>query len=158
MISSMSQLFEKGSQEQIMSALKIALNHTNEPPFWAEKTLPYAEALLSVLLPLREQNLLFTPENKPVTALSTDLFLSWCDLMSAKTLAFTLQESNAKGSLERVQIEKEHADTYKAIDLESLGKYLDYNAINLNNEWDDFPVAKYNLHRGIGDIFKKLVR
>lgn len=157
MISSMSQLFEKGSQEQIMSALKIALNHTNEPPFWTEKILPYTEALLSVLIPLREQNLLFTPENKPVTALSTDLFLSWCDLMSAKTLAFTLQESNTKGSLERVQIEKEHADTYKAIDLESLGKYLDYNAINLNNEWDDFPVAKYNLHRGIGDILKKLV-
>lgn len=157
MISSMSQLFEKGSQEQIMSALKIALNHTNEPPFWTEKILPYTEALLSVLIPLREQNLLFTPENKPVTALSTDLFLSWCDLMSAKTLAFTLQESNTKGSLERVQIEKEHANTYKAIDLESLGKYLDYNAINLNNEWDDFPVAKYNLHRGIGDILKKLV-
>lgn len=157
MILSMSQLFEKGSQEQITSALKVALDNANESPFWAEKILPYAEALLCVLIPLREQNLLFTPENTPCTTLTPDLFISWCDLMSAKTLAFTLQESNTKGKLTRVKIEEERANTYEVINLEVLGKYLAHYTINLDKEWDDFPIAHYNLHIGISDVMKKLV-
>jgi len=158
MILSMSQLFEKSSKDQINAALKVALDNANESPFWAEKTLPYADALLSVLIPLRDQNLLFTPENSVAKTLTPALFISWCDLMSAKALAFTIQESNTTNSLTRVSYPKNEADKYEAINLEVLGKYLSHYTINLKSEWDDFPIAHYNLHIGISDVLKKLVR
>ena len=63
-IQSMKQLLESGTHDSILSALELALKNVSDSPFWVSKSAPLASAVLSVLIPLREQNLLFNPEGK----------------------------------------------------------------------------------------------
>ncbi len=155
---SMSTLLRSGEAPAILGAIKAAIERSDEAPFWQQKTLPYCEAILSVLIPLREQNLLFDPEGKAVNELSMDLFIRWCDLMSLKTLAFTLAKSNSAQKLMRTKYPPERASAYLPIDLEILGTYLSGYTINLSDESIDFPITNYNLHIGmttlITNIFK----
>jgi hypothetical protein len=155
---SMPQLFETGTSEQILGALKASLDNSNENPFWAQKTLPFAKAILDVLLQLREQNLLFSPEGTPQEKLTIALFLSWCDLFSLKGLAFVLQKSNQRETLVDTKYSKEEADSFSGIDLEVFGGYLASYSINLEYENVDFPITHYNLHNGITDVIKSLVK
>ncbi len=157
MIRTMTQLLETASKKEILSAMEAALNNTNESPFWAKRVIPFTEAVLSVLVPLRDQNLLFTPEGKPEENLNKALFLAWCDLVSLKSLAFTLQKSNLANSLVRTQIDPETASRYENIDLEQLATYLSNNSIHLENEVEDFPIANYNLHVGVTGVITQLL-
>lgn len=157
MFKSIKQLLADGSREDISSAMKLTLENSDEAPFWAEKTLPYANAILSVLIPLRDQNLLFTPEGKPEQLLTPELLIQWGDLLSLKTLAFTLQKSNTNGRLMRTRYNDDQASAYQIINLEEIGSYLSSYTVNLENESEDFPIAHYNLHIGITDVIKKLL-
>jgi len=157
MFKSMNQLLADGSRKDISSAMKLTLENSDEAPFWTEKTLPYADAILSVLIPLRDQNLLFTPEGKPEQLLTPELLIRWCDLLSLKTLAFTLQKSNTEGRLMRTRYNDDRASSYQTINLEEIGSYLSSYTVNLENESEDFPIAHYNLHIGITDVIKKLL-
>lgn len=150
-------LFAEASAEEIISTLETALKEADEAPFWAEKTLPFCRAILSALIPLRSQNLLFTPEGRPQTELTPELFLRWCDLVSLKMLAFTLQQSNNAGKLERTSYDEENSARYAPIDLETLGSYLSGYGVNLEEENEDFPIAHYNLHTGITGVIKNLL-
>lgn len=158
MIKSFSQILKDDTSDAISAALQAALERTDEAPFWALKTMPLAEALLSVLVPLREQHLLFTPEGDPQAELTPELLLAWSDLVSLKALAFTLQQSNDKGRLERTKYPEKEAGRYRAIDLSHLGRYLGGYTVNLENEALDFPIAHYNLHIGIAGALAKLMR
>ncbi len=157
MFKTMQQLLSDSSQEEISAAMRLQLESSDEAPFWADKTLPYAEAILSALIPLRDQGLLFDPEGKVQESLNAELFLRWCDLLSLKTLAFTLQKSNESGRLMRTDHIKERTDTYEEVNLETLGSYLSSYTVDLKNEAEDFPIAHYNLHIGITDAIKKLL-
>ncbi len=55
-------LLENSSQKEILEVLEDKLRKSEEPEFWKEKILPFTEAILSILIPLKEQNLLFNPE------------------------------------------------------------------------------------------------
>jgi hypothetical protein len=145
----MSTLLQSGESSAILGAIKAAIDRSDEAPFWQQKTLPYCEALLSVLIPLREQNLLFDPEGNPAPALTMELFLRWCDLMSVKTLAFTLAKSNTAEKLMRTKYDVQRAAAYVPIDLEVLGTYLSVYSVNLSDESIDFPISNYNLHIGM---------
>ena len=157
MIQTIGQIFENGTQEQIISVLEVALKSSNESPIWTEKAIPLSEAILSVLIPLREQKLLITPEGTPVEHLTPELFLRYCDLVNLKWLAFTLQKSNDTGSLERTQYPTDSALAYTPIELQALGAYLSSFTVNLEDEWLDFPISNYNLHIGVSDLIKKLL-
>ncbi|MDP1784376.1 MAG: hypothetical protein Q8K81_02995 [Sulfuricurvum sp.] len=146
---SMSTLFNSGESAAILGAIKAAIERSDEAPFWQQKTLPYCEAILSVLIPLREQTLLFDPEGNPAPALTMELFLRWCDLMSLKTLAFTLAKSNTAQKLMRTKYDAQAAAAYLPIDLETLGTYLSGYTVNLSDESIDFPITNYNLHIGM---------
>lgn len=154
----MMQLLAKEDIHSIESALKAALERADETPFWSQKTLPLAHAVLSVCVPLRDQELLFDPEGNPQPVLTPDLLLRWCDLVSLKTLAFTLQKSNDAGILVRTRFDEAHTRRYLPIDLSVLGKYLSGYTVNLENEALDFPIAHYNLHTGIADVLSKLMK
>ena len=158
MIRTMTQLLDSASKEEILAALDAALSNANESPFWAKRVIPFSEAVLSVLIPLRDQNLLFTPEGKPQEHLSKALFLSWCDLVSLKTLAFTLQKSNQTNALVRTKIDADSSEKYENIDLEQLATYLSNNSIHLENETEDFPIANYNLHVGVTSVITQLLQ
>ncbi len=145
------------SKKEILASVSLALKESNEAPFWAEKTVPYVDAILSVLIPLREQNFLFTPEGRVSDALTSELFLKWCDLVSLKFLAFNIQDSNELQRLVNTQYDEEHASKYESIELETLGTYLSGYMINLENRDNDFPIAHYNLHVGITTVIKGML-
>jgi hypothetical protein len=157
MIQTVGQIFAAGTKEQIVSVLEVALKSSNESPIWTEKAIPLAEAILSVLIPLREQNLLVTPEGAVAENLTPELFLRYCDLLNLKWLAFTLQQSNDAEILKRTKYTHEQAEKYEGIELSTLGAYLSSYAVNLEDEWLDFPIANYNLHIGVSDLIKKLI-
>ena len=157
MIQTVGQIFATGTQDQIVSVLEVALKNSNESPIWTEKAIPLAEAILSVLIPLREQNLLVTPEGAIADSLTPELFLRYCDLLNLKWLAFTLQLSNDTEKLERTKHTQEEAGKYEGVELSTLGAYLSSFSVNLEDEWLDFPIANYNLHIGVSDLIRTLI-
>jgi hypothetical protein len=151
------ELFERADLETIINMLDKELQTRNESPFWSDKVIPFSRAILSVLIPLREMDLLFTPEGKYSDKLTPELFLEWSDFLSLKTLAFTIAKSNDAAELLRTSLDKEACRRYKAIDLEFLGEYLSRYTVNLEREDLDFPIANYNLHQGVSNVIKSLL-
>jgi hypothetical protein len=149
-------LLQNSSLEEILEILKVKLEQSEEPDFWKEKIIPFTEAILSVLLPLKEQNILFNPEGQRVEEINSELFFRWTDLVCLKTLAFILQESNEKKTLVRTDYKNVE---YKVINLEKLGVYLSSNRVNIVDEDSlDFPMSIYNLHQGMTTIIKNLLK
>ncbi len=157
MAHSLAQQLNTATQETILATVTDALAQSEEAPFWAEKTVPFVKAIVSVLIPLREQHLLFTPEGRVAQTLTPELFLAWCDLVSLKLLAFTIQESNEAHALKNTDYDPARCNTYTPISLETLGTYLSGYMINLENRDDDFPIAHYNLHVGITTVVKGML-
>lgn len=154
-LNSITSLFKSADSSAILNVISSVLEKSDEAPFWREKSVPLCEAILSVLIPLREQNLLFDPEGNHFSELTPELFLRWCDLYSLRMLAFTLAKSNDAGTLLRTKIS---TDSYQPIDLEILGKYLSGYSVNLENEMVDFPVTNYNLHIGMTTLLTKILK
>jgi hypothetical protein len=148
-------LLQNSSQKEILEVLEDKLKKSEEPEFWKEKILPFTESILCVLLPLKEQNLLFNPEGEIVNTIDSELFYRWSDLVCLKTLAFIIQESNEKNTLVRTDYK---SVDYKVINLEKLGVYLSSNRVNIIDEDSlDFPLSVYNLHQGMVTIIKNLL-
>jgi hypothetical protein len=150
-------LFQTGSIEEIVGYIAKELKTRNESPFWSDKVVPFSEAILSVLIPLRDNKMLFNPQGNAEIELTPELFLEWSDFVSLKTLAFTLQKSNAAHSLQRTNLAKEVCDLYEEIDLSTLGAYLSRYTVNLEDEMLDFPISNYNLHQGVSNVIKSLL-
>ncbi len=150
-------LFENENLETIVDTIATELEKRNESPFWKDKVVPFSSAILSVLIPLRDNKILFNPQGNLEEKLTPELFLEWSDLVSLKMLAFTLQKSNASKSLQRTNLEKELCNTYKEIDLSMLGEYLSLYTVNLEDELLDFPISNYNLHQGVSNVIKSLL-
>ncbi len=158
MLKPFAKILAEDDTQSIRAALASALERSDESPFWAQKVLPLADAVLSVLVPLRDRGLLFDPEGNPVAELTPELVLRWCDLLSLKTLAFILQESNQAGALQRTKYDASAAESYRPVELKTLAEYLGSYTVNLEDEWQDFPIAHYNLHVGIAGVLEKLMR
>lgn len=157
-MNSIQNLLQHNKAQDILDALAAKLQTSDEAPFWKEKAIPFATAVLSVLIPLREQNLLFTPEGDYKEVLTTDLFLQWMDLLSLKMLVFTLHLSNEASQLLRTKLPKEQTFTYTSIDVGPLAKYLSAQNIDLSKEDLDFPISSYNIHQGIKNTIKPLLQ
>lgn len=151
------ELFESAAVQTILEVLQNELQKRNESPFWRERVVPFSEAILSVLVPLREQGILFNPQGESVFLLTPELFFAWSDFVSLKTLAFTLQKSNEAGILLRTKLEQTLCQKYTPIDLKILGAYLSKNRVDLENEYLDFPISSYNLHQGVSNVIKSLL-
>jgi hypothetical protein len=151
------ELFKNADIETIVKTIESELATRNESPFWSDKVVPFSRAILSVLVPLRDKDLLFNPENKKVEVLTPELFLEWQDFLSLKTLAFTIQKSNVSGKLERTKLDAESCTRYEEIDLNLLGDYLAHYTVNLEDEMLDFPISNYNLHQGVSNVIKSLL-
>ena len=150
-------LFETGTFDEISETIAKELDTRNESPFWKDKVVPFSEAILSVLIPLRDNGILFNPQGMKETKLTPELFLEWGDFVSLKTLAFTLQKSNEAQELLRTNLSLEVCQTYKEIDLKLLGDYLSRYSVNLEYENLDFPISNYNLHQGVSNVIKSLL-
>jgi hypothetical protein len=151
------ELFENADLETIVKTIEDELKTRNESPFWSDKVVPFSRAILSVLVPLRDNDLLFNPEGKKEEKLTPELFFEWQDFLSLKTLAFTIQKSNVSGVLERTKLDVESSKRYKEIELKLLGDYLAHYTVNLEDEMLDFPISNYNLHQGVSNVIKSLL-
>lgn len=151
------ELFQNATTEAILEILGSELQKRNESPFWSDKVLPFSEAILSVLVPLRDRGMLFDPQGVGTSLLTPELFFSWSDFLSLKTLAFTLQKSNEAGVLLRTKLDETLCQKYAPVDLTILGAYLSKNRVNLENEYLDFPISSYNLHQGVSNVIKSLL-
>lgn len=150
-------LFESENRIKIVDFLGSELASRNESPFWSDKVIPFSEAILSVLIPLRDAGMLFNPEGEAVSNLTPELFFKWSDFVSLKYLAFTIQKSNMAGELLRTKLENSVCKRYEEIDLKILGDYLARYRINLEKESLDFPISSYNLHQGVSNVIKSLL-
>lgn len=150
-------LFEDENIETILNFLGDELTNRNESPFWSDKVIPFSEAILTVLVPLRDSNMLFNPEGIRVDSLTPELFFMWSDFVSLKSLAFTIQKSNLAKELLRTKIDSLVCKKYREIDLKILGDYLAKNRVNLEDENLDFPIATYNLHQGVSNVIRSLL-
>ncbi len=151
------ELFKEADIEAIVAVLTEELKTRNESPFWADKVAPFSRAILSVLVELKKQNMLFDPQGKRVEELTPELLLEWSDFLSLKSLAFTIQKSNSASKLLRTKLDKDICEKYQEIDLTLLGDYLAKNNVNLENEQLDFPISAYNLHQGVSNVIKSLL-
>ena len=129
------ELFESASIDEIIEAIDAELKTRNESPFWSDKVVPFSRAVLSVLVVLRDENRLFSPEGKDVDKLTPELFLSWTDFVSLKSLFFKVED----------------------VDLNILAEYLHRYNVNLEDELLDFPISHYNLHQGVSNVIKSLL-
>ncbi len=154
----MENFFEEKTIDEILNYFDEKLKEKNESPFWMDKVVPFSHAILSVLKPLREQDLLFNPEGYYEPKLTNELFFRWCDFVSLKTLAFTINYSNEEGKLVRTNIDEEKAKNYKPVDISELASYLAKYSVNLEDELQDFPIANYNLHLGVANVIKSLLK
>ncbi|MDD5156497.1 hypothetical protein [Sulfurimonas sp.] len=150
-------LFKDENIETILNFLKSELANRNESPFWSDKVIPFSEAILTVLIPLRDADMLFNPEGAVVDSLTPELFFMWSDFVSLKSLAFTIQKSNLAKELLRTKLDSLVCKKYRGIDLKILGDYLAKNRVNLEDENIDFPIATYNLHQGVSNVIKSLL-
>lgn len=150
-------LFRSSDIQTILQTLESELKSRNESPFWKDRVVPFSEAILSILVPLRDANMLFDPEGIAVSELTPELFFRWSDFVSLKTLAFTIQKSNVARVLLRTKLDDAVCKNYKSIDLKILGDYLSKNSVNLENEALDFPISNYNLHQGVSNVIKSLL-
>ena len=151
------ELFKSSDVKTIVDVIEAELKTRNESPFWAEKVVPFSTAILSILVPLRDNSMLFNSQGKAVDVLTPDLFLEWSDFVSLKMLAFTIQKSNIAGELLRTTLDAEVCKAYKEIDLKFLGDYLARYTVNLEDELLDFPISNYNLHQGVSNVIKSLL-
>ncbi len=131
------ELFKTSNIENILAVIEKELEQRNESPIWKLKVVPFSEAILSVLIPLRDAKKLFDPEGKEVEELTPELFFKWSDFVSLKMLYFKLKDSD--------------------IDVDVLGEYLAKSNVHLENEYLDFPIATYNLHQGVSNVIKSLL-
>lgn len=150
-------LFATADEATIVKEIVDELEKRNESPFWKEKVKPFSSAILSILIPLRDQGILFDSQNNKVEELTPELFLEWSDFVSLKMLVFTIAQSNDADKLLRTNLCEEDCQKYTPIDLEQLGSYLSKYSVNLENESLDFPIANYNLHQGVSNVIKSLL-
>jgi len=140
------ELFKSASVDEITAYLAKELETKDESPFWASRVVPFSEAILSVLVVLRDEKRLFNPEGVVVEELTPELFFRWSDFVSLKALAFKIQRTN-----------KAEDATKTEIDLSKLASYLSANNVNLENELLDFPISTYNMHQGVSSVIKSLL-
>ncbi|EQB34284.1 hypothetical protein M947_11645 [Sulfurimonas hongkongensis] len=140
------ELFKSATVDEITAYLANELKTKNEPDFWASRVVPFSDAILSVLVVLRDEKKLFSPEGEMVEELTPELFFRWSDFVSLKSLAFKIQRTNRATDESKTEI-----------DLSKLASYLSANNVNLENEQLDFPIPTYNLHQGVSNVIKSLL-
>lgn len=131
------ELFKTEDIDSILNEIDKELQLRNESPIWKLKVIPFSQAILSVLIPMRDSSILIDPEGKDVDELTPELFLRWSDFVSLKMLYFKIKSTE--------------------IDLEILGDYLLKSNVDLKDESLDFPISTYNLHQGISNVIKSLL-
>ena len=110
----------KGNADEVTDIIGNLLDTGGDNAFWAGRALAAMKALLSILIPLRDAGLLFSPDYKREPVLTFSLLNKWFDLTALRDLYFIIKNSNEKGIL----VAKEDI---KGFDNSDLQKYFEIN-------------------------------
>lgn len=126
----------KGNEDEITDIIGNMLDTSGDNAFWSGRAITAMKALLSILVPLRDMGLLWTPDNKKAPILTFSVLNEWLgDLQSLKTLYFTIKRSNEVGFLDKLDVfSEEEAQKYKPIDYKRLQNYLASVYLNIHDE------------------------
>lgn len=84
----------KGSADEISDIIGNMLDQSGDNAFWAGRALAMMKGLLSVLIPLKNAGLLFTPDGEKVEILTFSLLQEWISANNLKKLYYTIKVSN----------------------------------------------------------------
>ena len=126
----------KGGADEITDIIGNMLDTSGDNAFWSGRAITAMKALLSILVPLRDMGLLWTPDNKKAPILTFSVLNEWLgDLQSLKTLYFTIKRSNELGYLDKLDVfTEEEVNRYKPIDYKRLQNYLASVYLNIHDE------------------------
>lgn len=84
----------KGSADEITDIIGNMLDTGGDNSFWSGRALAMMKGLLSILVPLRDNGLMFDPTGKKVDVLTFSFLGKWIDMQNLKMLYFTIKEAN----------------------------------------------------------------
>jgi len=124
----------KGTADEISDIIGNMLDTSGENGFWAGRALTMMKALLSILVPLRDMDLLFDPKGNHQPILTLSLLVKWIDLTNLKNLYWIIRESNELGYLDIDTFNQNEKERYTPIDYERLESYLTSVYVDIHNK------------------------
>lgn len=138
----------KGNEDEITDIIGNMLDTTGENAFWSGRAITAMKALLSILVPLRDMGLLWTPDGKRAPILTFSVLSEWLgDLQNLKTLYFTIKRSNEMGFLDKLDVfDEEECKKYKPINYKRLQNYLASVYLNVHDENAKIEESSFKQH------------
>jgi len=87
-------LLSKGNADEISDIIGNMLEQGGDNAFWSGRALSMMKGLLSVLIPLKDAGLLFTPDGEKAEILTFSLLQQWIADIHIKRLYFTVKVAN----------------------------------------------------------------
>jgi hypothetical protein len=110
-----------GDADEVSDIIGNMLETEGDNAFWAGRALAMMKGLLSVVVPLRDMELLFDAKGNKVNVLTFDLLNNLIDLTNLKELYYIIREANGEEPGDEVKIRDERI--LKAYDDEDIKKY-----------------------------------
>ena len=126
----------RGNEDETTDIIGNMLDTNGDNAFWSGRAITAMKALLSILVPLRDMGLLWTPDNKRAPVLTFSVLNEWLgDLQSLKELYFTIKESNEVGYLTKTDVfDQDEVEKYKPINYKRLQNYLASVYLNIHDK------------------------
>jgi hypothetical protein len=125
----------KGSADDVIDIIGTMLDTSGDNAFWSGRALIMMKGLLSLLIPLRDADLLFDPQGNKVNVLTFSEIMRWIDLQNLKELYFTIRESNDLGYLDVDGMTSEEKKRYpdSGVSIDRLEGYLTSVYVDIHN-------------------------
>ena len=136
----------KGNADEITDIIGNMLDTSGDNAFWSGRALTMMKALLSILIPLRDMDLLFDPKFKKQEILTLSLLVKWIDLQNLKTLYFLIKRSNDLGYLDIPGWPEDWKKRYQPIDIDRLESYLTSVYLDIHDEDADIQEGSSKQH------------
>jgi len=136
----------KGTADEITDIIGNMLDTSGDNAFWSGRALTMMKALLSILIPLRDMDLLFDPKFNKQEILTLGLLVKWIDLQNLKTLYFLIKRSNELGYLDIDGWPEEWKKRYQPIDIDRLESYLTSVYLDIHDEDADIQEGSSKQH------------
>jgi len=136
----------KGTADEITDIIGNMLDTSGDNAFWSGRALTMMKALLSILIPLRDKDILFDPKFNKKDILTLDLLVKWIDLQNLKTLYFLIKRSNDLGYLDIDGWPQEWKKRYEPINIDRLESYLTSVYLDIHDEDADIQEGSSKQH------------
>lgn len=132
-------LLNKGTADEITDIIGNLLEQGGDNAFWSGRALSMMKGLLSILVVLKDNNLLFTPNGEKSEILTFTLLQKWIDDKNLKKLYFTIKVANQIINRKYRFLEDEDSDKiFEEKPLEYIHGWINDNEINESDLYSAF--------------------